>query len=158
MRRIALTAAFLFMSAFATAQDNVPYANPSHAGPGETDTTNLISLSDIMQETQWRHIKLWYAGQSGDWDLVRFEIDRVIESLRRSAILYRNIPIEDIKAASDPLVRMQAAVAKKDIAQFNLNYGELTAACNSCHRSAGVGFIRMQTPISSPFSDGVFGK
>ena len=67
-----------------------------------------------MGETQLRHIKLWYAGSSGDWDLVRYEVDRIMESLRRAATLYTNIPIEYVESAADPLIGMRDAVATEN--------------------------------------------
>lgn len=42
--------------------------------------------------------------------------------------------------------------------EFIRDYTELTAACNARHLAGHVGFIRIQTPTSSPFSDEVFGK
>ncbi len=86
-----------------------------------------------MGETQLRHIKLWYSGSSGNWDLVNYEVDRITESLTRAAILYTNIPIEYIKSAADPLIGMRDAVATKNTQEFIHSYTDLTAACNACH-------------------------
>jgi len=111
-----------------------------------------------MGETQLRHIKLWYSGSSGNWDLVSYEVDRIAESLTRAAILYTNIPVEYIKSEAGPLVGMRDAIAAKDTKEFIHSYSELTAACNACHIAGHVGFIRIQTPTSSPFSDEVLSK
>jgi hypothetical protein len=158
MKNIGLIGAFLFAATIASFADDVPFAAPPPPSPGQPDTANLISLGDIMGETQWRHIKLWYAGKSGDWGLVGYEVDRIAESLRRAATLYTNIPIEFIKPAADPLAQMRAAVATKNAKQFLQSYSDLTAACNNCHTAAQIGFIRIQTPNSSPFSDEAFGR
>jgi hypothetical protein len=53
---------------------------------------------------------------------------------------------------------MRDAVATKNTKQFNRSYSDLTAACNACHVAGHVGFIRIQTPTSSPFSDEVFSR
>jgi hypothetical protein len=158
MKIIALTVAFTLMATLAASGDEAPFAAPSLSWPGEPDTSNLVSLGDIMGETQLRHIKLWYAGSSGDWDLVQYEVDRITESLRRAASLYTNIPIEYVKAAADPSTGMRDAVATKNTKQFIHAYTDLTAACNACHVAGHVGFIRIQTPTSSPFSDEVFSR
>jgi hypothetical protein len=158
MKIIALTVAFTIMATLAASGDDVPFAAPPLPRPGEPDTSNLVSLGDIMGETQLRHIKLWYAGSSGDWDLVHYEVDRITESLRRAATLYTNIPIEYVKSAADALTGARDAVATKSTKEFIHSYAELTAACNACHVAGQVGFIRIQTPTSSPFSDEVFGK
>ena len=158
MKIIALTTAFTLMATLTASGDDVPFAAPSFPRPGQPDTSNVVTLGDIMAETQLRHIKLWFAGKSADWDLANYEVDRITESLRRAAMLYMNIPIEYIRPAADPLARMREAVAAKNTKEFLQSYNQLTAACNACHLAGQVGFIRIQTPTSSPFSDEVFGK
>lgn len=111
------------------------------------------ALGDIMLNLQLRHIKLWYAGRSGSWDLAEYEVRHLLEGLGRAAVLYSNIPIEQIQAINGPLTDMRAAIKARDAGRFTRHYGELTAACNACHQAGDVGFIRMQTPSSSPFSD-----
>jgi hypothetical protein len=156
MKIVALTCAFTLMSTILASGDDVPFAAPPLPRPGVPDASLLVSLGDIMMETQLRHIKLWYASESGDWDLVQYEVDRISESLMRAANLYINIPVEYIKSADDPLSGMRDAVATKNATSFVQDYSKLTAACNACHLAGNVGFIRIQTPTSSPFSDEVF--
>ena len=158
MKIIVLIVAFALVATVAASGDDVPFAAPPLPRPGEPDTSNLVSLGDIMGETQLRHIKLWYAGSSGDWDLVNYEVDRIGESLRRAATLYANIPVASVKSAEDPLIGMRDAVATKNTKGFMHSYTALTAACNACHVAGHVGFIRIQTPTASPFSDEVFSR
>lgn len=113
----------------------------------------VIGLADLMILKQWRHIKLWYAAKSDNWDLVHYELQGLAASLNRAAVHYVNIPVEYVVAATKTMSDMRAAAAAKDHGGFNRGYGELTTACNSCHAAAGVGFIRIQTPTASPFSD-----
>jgi hypothetical protein len=47
---------------------------------------------------------------------------------------------------------MEAAKAR-DYSGYTKAFDELTAGCNGCHAAGQVGFIRIQTPTSSPFSD-----
>jgi hypothetical protein len=159
MKKIALGAAFALMATVAAfGEDTPPFAASSPAAPGQPDTSNLVSLGDIMGVTELRHIKLWYAGKSKNWPLVDYEIDRITESLRRAALLYSNIPVEDIKAVVQPLADIRDAAATRNTGTFVRGYAKLTAACNSCHSDGKVGFIRIQTPTSSPFSDEDYGK
>lgn len=44
----------------------------------------------------------------------------------------------------------------KDNAAFAKGYSDLTVACNACHQGIGRGFIVMQKPIASPFTDQSF--
>jgi hypothetical protein len=147
----------LLTTAAALGQD-VPFAEPPLNQPGQPDTSNLVSLGDIMQVTQMRHIKLWYAGKSKNWELVNYEINRISESLRRAVILYSNIPIETVMAARDPLLGLRDAAATGNYEKFLKSYSDLTTACNSCHTAGGVGFIRIQTPTSLPFTDELYDK
>ena len=159
MKIIALGAALALMaSAAAWSEDTPPFAVSPPPGPGQPDTSNLVSLADIMSAAELRHIRLWYAARSKNWPLVGYEVDRIGESLRRAAILYSNIPIEDIKAVVGPLAAMRDAAAARNIGKLAQGYAGLTSACNSCHAHGGVGFIRIQSPTSSPFSDEDFDK
>jgi hypothetical protein len=153
MKNIALGAALTLMTTVGALGGDVPFAAPTGPHPGQVDTSLMVSLGDIMSVTQLRHIKLWYAGQSGNWELVSYVDDQINESLRRAALLYTNIPVEYIVAASAALNGMRDAVASKSTENFVRSYSELTLACNSCHLAGHVGFIRIQTPTSSPFGD-----
>ena len=80
------------------------------------------------------------------------------KALRIAATLYTNIPIEYVKSAADPLIGMRDAVATENTKEFIHSYSDLTDACNACHVAGHIGFIRIQTPTSSPFSDEVFSR
>ena len=69
----------------ALAQD-VPFAEPPAPRAGQTDALSIPSLGDIMVDTQLRHIKLWYSGRAENWDLVKYELARISESLRKAAM------------------------------------------------------------------------
>jgi len=45
------------------------------------------------------------------------------------------------------------AIDMRDLPAFTKAYSELTNACNACHRAAGHGFISVQVPAISPFTD-----
>jgi hypothetical protein len=51
---------------------------------------------------------------------------------------------------------LRKAVDAKSSGDFGKAFGKLTDACNRCHRAAGVGFIVIRVPISSPFSNQLF--
>ena len=110
-------------------------------------------LGDIMVAAQWRHIKLWFAGKAENWELANHEIDRIRESLATAALLYTGIPAEDVNNTADPIDAIRAAIAAKDSTRFVQGFNQFTAACNACHQRIGRGFIVIQTPTSSPFSD-----
>jgi hypothetical protein len=157
MRIFGLLAALLLLSATALQADDVPFAAPQPPQPGER-SSRFISLGDIMLLTQVRHMKLWYAGQSGDWGLVEYEVSRIGDTLGAAAMLYNRIPIDLVAGAARPLGEMRKAAAAKDMRAFRQGYADLTKACNACHQAAGVGFVKIQTPTSGAFTDETFSK
>jgi hypothetical protein len=134
------------------AQDTVPYAyRPPTAGD-----TYVPTLGDIMGATQLRHFKLSYAGKLGNWELASYELGQIGDSLINAARLYQNIPVEKINMVEQPLMDLSSAIKAKDGARFASAFADLTAACNSCHEAAHVGFITIQVPTASPFSNQSF--
>src|SRR6185503_5768784 len=108
-------------------------------------------LGDIMGKIQLRHIKLWFAGKLGNWELATYEVDEIKASLETAADLYRGIPAELVTNIADPIQAIRNAIEAKDGAAFAKGYGDLTAACNACHQGIGRRFIVMQVPTGSPF-------
>jgi len=113
-------------------------------------------LGDIMTTIQMRHIKLWFAGRLKNWDLATYELEQIRQGLEDAATLYTGIPAEYVGATVDPIKEIDAAIKAKDGAEFVKAYGGLTAACNGCHQGINRGFIVIQVPNTSPFSDQSF--
>lgn len=113
-------------------------------------------LGDIMTTIQMRHIKLWFAGRLKNWDLATYELEQIRLGLEDAATLYTGIPAENVGATVNPIKEIDAAIKAKDGAKFVEGYGALTAACNGCHQGINRGFIVIQVPNTSPFSDQSF--
>jgi hypothetical protein len=113
-------------------------------------------LGDIMSSVQLRHIKLWFGGKLGNWELADYEVDEIRASLERAADLYRGIPAELVTNTAGPIQAMRDAIDEKDSAKFVKGYSDLTAACNGCHQGIGRGFIVIRVPTISPFTDQSF--
>ena len=109
-----------------------------------------------MTTIQMRHIKLWFAGRLKNWDLASYELEQIRQSLENAATLYSGIPADYVGATVDPIKEISAAVKAKDDARFTKAYGALTSACNACHQGIARGFIVIQVPGTSPFSDQSF--
>jgi len=136
----------------AFAQETVPYASR----PPAVGDTYVPTLGDIMGATQLRHFKLWYAGKLRNWELASYELGQIEDSLINAARLYQNIPVEKINMIQQPLIALAGAIKAKDGARFASAFANLTAACNICHEAAHVGFITIQVPTASPFSNQSF--
>lgn len=154
-RILSLSAALAMITVLPAFGDEVPFAAPPLPLPGQT-STSVVSLADIMGQIQLRHIKLWDAIKFKNWGLLDYELQQTKDGLTDAAILYRNIPVEYVASAVTPLTLLQEAAKAKDISKLKRGFDELTAACNTCHRAAGVAFILIKTPASSPFSDQEF--
>jgi hypothetical protein len=113
-------------------------------------------LGDMMSAIQARHIKLWFAGKFGNWDLAAYEVGEIRASLENAANLYRGIPAELVTNTADPIETIRDGIEAKDSAKFAKAYGDLTAACNACHSGIGRGFIVIRVPTISPFTDQSF--
>ena len=110
-------------------------------------------LGDIMNAAQTRHMKLWFAGKSANWDLAAYEIRQLKLSLTEAALLYEGIPVTNVTTMAEPLQALADAIEAKDAGKFIKSYGALTDRCNGCHQSMGRGFIFMRVPEVSPFAD-----
>lgn len=143
MRRLAFIAAFFIGIGFAplAMAQNEPY---------------VPALADIMSAAQWRHIKLWFAGKLQNWELARYELRQITARLEEAATLYHGIPVDYVGATVAPIQAISAAIEAKDKARFTKGFNALTTACNACHQGIGRGFIVIQVPTASPFSDQSF--
>lgn len=133
--------------------EETPFAVPPMTDPAQPSSAVTGGLSEIMGKVQMRHIKLWYAIKSRNWDLVNYELGHLRDTFETAVILYRNIPVELIVAADKPLAALQDAVKAKDGTASERGFAAITTACNACHEAAGIGYIYIHTPTSLPFSN-----
>jgi hypothetical protein len=122
----------------------------------QTSQKNPPRLADIMSAVQFRHSKLWTAGQRKNWELAGYELELVKSSLNEAIAFYVDIPVDNITMIDPPIKSMEAAIAARNSAAFGKAFGELTTGCNSCHQSVGRGYIVMKVPTASPFSNQSF--
>lgn len=148
----AVALAAVALASTAAAQSS-PFSEPPAPRAGQYSDTSSPTLGDIMLTTQLRHIKVWFAGRTGNWRLLQHEVATLQDTLIRAALLYQGIPIEEVTKVDKPVMALIEAAKDKDSAKFQAAYGELNNACNSCHKAGGVEFIRIQTPNASPFGD-----
>lgn len=116
-------------------------------------------LGDLMTMTvQPRHLKIGLAGQQRNWTYAAYEVHELEEALERVAKVWpkwRDVDVAGlIKGSTENAIEvLEEAIKAKDVARFDEAYGKLTAACNACHQSSAVGFIAIQPPRSSPFTN-----
>jgi hypothetical protein len=122
------------------------------------DDFSKPTLSELMTITQLRHFKLSYAGRVKNWDLAQYELGKMRNTFAVAAQLYPQFKtVEQTKLIEQmtepPLDALEKAIQQKNRTAFKQAFRVLTDACNACHRAAGLDFIAIQVPTSSPFSD-----
>lgn len=129
-----------------------------HFNPGFDDLMTML--------IQPRHIRLYYAGTSNNWELAAFELAELRSAFRRAAQAMPLYQGSDVNAALqtfvDPKIKaMDAAIKDGNAKQFVKDYADLTAACNACHTFLEHPFLVIKVPDAasrSPYVDQNLGK
>jgi len=131
-------------------------AAPPFMVAAQTAQKSPARLADVMSAVQFRHSKLWTAGQQKNWELAGYELELVKTSLNEAIAFYTDIPVDNITMIDPPIKSIESAIAARNGAAFGKAFGELTTGCNSCHQSTGRGFIVITVPTVSPFGNQSF--
>jgi len=151
MRRVLCAATLAACLMTAARSQEAPFAQRPDA-----QTPSVGALSDMMISILHRHAILWMAGVSNNWPLADYEARQLKTRFVEAAQVYRNIPVETVSAATKALDDLSAAISARNKAQFTPRFLELSRSCNACHVSAGVGFVVIETPRTSPFTNQAF--
>ena len=154
------TAKCLALVALIAASAPLAALGQSEPAPATADIP-APAVSDIMGQTQLRHFKLWFAGALGNWPLANFEVQQMKRTFNDAGHLGTSVagtPLSKLveEKSLPPLADVEKAIEAKSKPAFIKAFGELTQACNACHAAANVGFIKIQTPTASPFSNQAF--
>jgi hypothetical protein len=142
----ALLAPLLLAAGLACAQDS---GKPENGSVEEAE--NLPHLSEIMVQQQMRHIKLWFAGDAGNWPLADYEIDQLKDGFDDVAkLLGGDIAQQHVSGA---ISQLEKAIDSKDHAAFVSAFDGLSVGCNACHHTLDHAFIVIQRPVLLPYSD-----
>src|SRR5881296_879855 len=113
------------------------------------------SLGDLMTATvQPRHIKLGLAAREANWPYAAYELHELKEAFERAAKAWPkwntfSIPEMMASVTKEPIAALDKAIKAGDPGRVAAAYEQLTAACNTCHRSADRGVIVIQSPLAS---------
>ncbi len=118
-------------------------------------------LGDLMTAfIQPRHIKLGLGGHARNWDYVAYEwseLNETFELVENQVPRYRDMAMSDLlQMVGPPMSALDSAIKARDGKQFDTAYGELTDACNACHRSTDHKMIVIQVPKAAMFPDQSF--
>jgi hypothetical protein len=145
-RRLAVLAFALVFPLTAQAQPKEPFT------PG---------LGEIMTLQQMRHLKLWFAGQAGNWPLADYELDELkegFEDIVKYHPTHHDVPTGTMATAviKGEVAALGKAIGAKDRKQFAAGFDKLTAACNACHQAAKHPFIAIRRPAGNPYANQSF--
>lgn len=115
----------------------------------------MPGLGDYMSTIQLHTAKLWFAAQAANWELVRFELHELDETIEAAEMLHatkNNVNISSVLQSmrETQLFQMSQASDEKDLNAFKRIYGQTIEACNGCHRPAGYAFIHITHPSAPP--------
>jgi hypothetical protein len=115
-------------------------------------------LGEIMTLTQMRHVKLWFAGEAGNWELASYELDELEEGFEDARTFHPTHkdapqPLAEVMPAmvDAPIAALRGAVEKRDRPAFEAAFDALTAGCNACHQAMKFGFNAVQRPSTNSF-------
>ena len=134
---------------------------PLSAAQSEPKEPFTPGLGEIMTLQQMRHLKLWYAGQAGNWPLADYELDELKEGYEDIVKYFPtkdDVPTGPMASAiiEKEVAELNKAIAAKDRKQFAAAFEKLTASCNACHQSSKKQFIVMQRPTANPYANQSF--
>ena len=145
----ALFAALLLTAGIACAQPSIK----QDEGSAE-EAEHLPHLSEIMVQQQMRHIKLWFAGDAGNWRLAGYEIDQLKDGFDDVAkLLGGELAQQHVGGA---ISQLEQAIESKDHEAFVSAFDRLSFGCNQCHRTLDHAFIVIRRPDLLPYSDQSF--
>ena len=121
---------------------------------GEAAEPHEPGIAEIMAHQQMRHIKLWYAGHSGNWPLADYEIEQLKDGFDDLSRRLGGGTVEKMVGA--PLSALEKAIDAKNSAGFVSAFDKLTEGCNACHRTLDHAFIAIRRPALLPYSDQFF--
>jgi hypothetical protein len=134
-----------------------PTAGAQNAPTPRTPTpppTDIPGLGEIMTLQQLRHIKLWFAGSTGNWALAEYEIGELNEGFEDADKLVGGGTVAEM--VGGPIKALRQAIADRNGTAFAGAFDSLSAGCNSCHHFLAHPFIVIQRPTSLPYSDQSF--
>ena len=120
-------------------------------------------LGEIMTFQQMRHVKLWLAGQAGNWPLAGYELDELNEGFADVAMYHpthkdADLPIPQLldKIIKAPVAQLDEAIKAKDQDRFLKAFDQLTEGCNGCHQATKFGFNVVTRPTGNPYANQQF--
>ncbi len=121
-------------------------------------------LGEIMTTIHLHHAKLYFSGQSENWELASYQLDEIKEGLDEATELHEHFKevktsLKDLRHLTDQsLADIETAIKEKNKSHFLTGFQRLTVSCNQCHQAADHGFIVVQAPTGPMFTNQRFSR
>jgi hypothetical protein len=122
----------------------------SEQSSGSQQQTYTPSLAVEMGLIQVSHFKLWLAGNLRNWPLAEYQLSQMRATLHDCRILFPNVAVADTSGILRSAEEFRDAIRTKDGDKFDAAFEKFTAECNNCHKRAGLEFIKIRVPATSP--------
>ncbi|HTL80682.1 MAG TPA: hypothetical protein VL651_03195 [Bacteroidia bacterium] len=117
-------------------------------------TNSVMSISEIMNEIQRTHAKLWFAGKNQNWPLATYQVTKLKDLFTKIRTTQSGSSVASLVAMIDPsLDDMVSAVYSKNVLTFQESYKSMTSTCNSCHAATNFNFNVITIPDNPPVPD-----
>lgn len=118
----------------------------------------MPGLGEYMTTMQLHMGKLWFAVKSANWELAKYELGELQETMEGAEALHAIKNKVDISSVLQSVRQTQTAligqsIGKRNVHNFMSAYDQTLAACNGCHRPAGYGFIHIVNPTAPPVTN-----
>jgi hypothetical protein len=125
---------------------------------GALDAKSSPGLGEFMTTMQLHMGKLWFAGKADNWDLARYELDELRETMEAAQNLHstqNGVDISKVLAAVDQsqITQLATSIEKKNQSHFTHAYDEALSACNGCHEESRHRFIKITRPTAPPVTN-----
>src|SRR5262245_16936083 len=123
-----------------------------------TEKNSMPGLGDYMTTIQLHVGKLWFAAKASNWELAKYELDELKETMEAAEALNAEKNGVKISGVLDSVLQTQVAqlaesINRKNPAEFQKSYDENLSACNGCHTEAGYRFIHIIRPSAPPVTN-----
>src|SRR5262245_50970928 len=115
-------------------QTAAPAAETPPAAEAPATEAFVPGLGEIMTLNQMRHMKLWFAGEAGNWPLAAYELEELHEGMDDAGTFHPThkdspVPIPEViaKIMTDPLDQLEKAIEAKDSKAFAQAFDAVTA-------------------------------
>ena len=146
----------------ATLQDGLKHVEAELA----TERELVPGLGDYMTTIQLHAGKLWFAAKASNWELARYELDELEETMEAakglnaekngvkiSGVLESVLQTQVADLTKSQVADLTKSIEHKNPVEFQKSYDETLSACNGCHTEAGYKFIHIIRPSASPVTN-----